>query len=60
MEAKYVINNRMNGDLYFVLKAPNGQVIATSEDYANIAAVNNAIESVRKYAATQIIEPENV
>lgn len=47
---KFVITKRSNGEFQFNLKADNGQVILTSEGYANKAACQNGIESVRKNA----------
>jgi uncharacterized protein YegP (UPF0339 family) len=39
-----------NGNLYFNLKASNGQIIGTSEMYESAAARDNGIESVKKNA----------
>jgi uncharacterized protein len=39
-----------NDEYYFRLKAKNGQVILTSQGYANKAGAKNGIESVKKNA----------
>lgn len=41
---------------YFVLKASNGEVIATSEMYSSKQAAQNGIESVRSNASTSEIK----
>ncbi|GHU78739.1 hypothetical protein FACS1894145_1440 [Bacteroidia bacterium] len=47
---KFVITLQKNGEYMFNLKASNGQVILTSEGYANKAGCLNGIESVKKNA----------
>lgn len=49
---RFVIDKASNGQYYFVLKAANGQVIATSETYVSKQSCDNGIESVRKNAPT--------
>jgi uncharacterized protein len=44
------------GKYRFRLKAPNGEIIATSESYSSKAACMNGIESVKKNAASASIE----
>lgn len=39
-----------HGELYFRLKASNGQVIVTSSTYTSMAACQNGIDSVKKHA----------
>ena len=39
---------RKNGGYYFVVKAPNGQIIVESSDYASESARNNGIASLKK------------
>jgi uncharacterized protein YegP (UPF0339 family) len=57
MAGKFVI--RTSGEeFYFVLKAGNGEIIATSERYASKASAENGIESVRDNAADAPIEDE--
>ncbi|MFT4198403.1 MAG: YegP family protein [Pseudoxanthomonas sp.] len=48
MAGKFVIGKRGNGQFQFNLKAGNGQVILTSQGYADKAGAKNGIESVRK------------
>lgn len=50
MAAKYVLTNSKDGQVMFNLKAPNGQVILTSERYTTRASALKGIESVRKNA----------
>lgn len=47
---KFVIKKTTKGEWMFNLKAGNGQVILTSENYSTKAACDNGIESVRKNA----------
>ena len=51
MAGKFVIEKRSNGDFQFNLKAGNGQVILSSQGYADKAGCKNGIESVRKNSA---------
>jgi uncharacterized protein YegP (UPF0339 family)/outer membrane murein-binding lipoprotein Lpp len=44
---KYVISKAKNDELYFNLKATNGQTILTSQMYSSESACINGIESVR-------------
>lgn len=46
---KFVIRKTAAG-FYFVLKAGNGEIIATSETYKSKDACKNGIESVKKNA----------
>jgi hypothetical protein len=41
---------------YFVLKAKNGEIIATSETYNSLANVLNGINSVKKNGQTQYVK----
>ncbi len=50
MTGKFVISKRSNGDFQFNLKAGNGQVILTSQGYADKAGCKNGIASVSKNA----------
>lgn len=54
MAGKFEIKTTAKGNFVFNLKAGNGQVIATSEQYNTIDACNKGIESVRKNAAAPI------
>lgn len=48
MAGKFVIGKRGNGDFQFNLKAGNGQVILTSQGYADKSGCRNGIDSVKK------------
>lgn len=50
MSARFVLDTTTNGQYYFVLKAGNGEVIATSETYVSKSGAENGIESVRRNA----------
>jgi uncharacterized protein len=45
---KFEIKTAKNGEVFFNLKADNGQVILTSEMYTTKTACNNGIASVQK------------
>lgn len=47
---KFVTKTGNDGQLYFNLRADNGQVILTSEGYTSSAARQNGIDSVKKNA----------
>ena len=47
---KFEITSRKNGEFQFNLKATNGQVIGTSQMYANELNMKNGIASVQKNA----------
>ena len=44
---RFVLKENEKGDWYFVLKASNGQVIATSEIYETRQGAENGIRSIR-------------
>lgn len=48
MAAKFELKKAKNGQIYFNLKAANGEVILTSETYKARGSAENGIESVRK------------
>ncbi len=50
MAAKFEVFKNKKGEFQFILKAPNGEVIATSEGYNNKSGCMNGIESVKKNA----------
>lgn len=50
--AFYEINEAKNDQLYFVLKAPNNKVIATSETYETMQACEKGIASCQRNAGT--------
>ena len=45
-----IYKSEKNEKFYFRLKAKNGQVILTSQGYANKAGAKNGVESVKKNA----------
>jgi uncharacterized protein len=51
MAAKFELKKAGNGQIYFNLKAGNGEVILTSEQYKELAGAKNGIESVKANAA---------
>ena len=51
MAGKFELKQLKNGQFLFNLKAGNGQIILTSEQYKAKAGALNGIESVRKNAA---------
>ena len=51
MAGKFEINQSKNGQYYFNLKAGNGEIILSSEQYESKSAAQNGIESVKKNAA---------
>jgi uncharacterized protein YegP (UPF0339 family) len=57
MAGKFVIK-KASGPYHFVLKAGNGEIIATSERYTTKAAAKNGIESVKTNAPTAKTEDE--
>jgi uncharacterized protein YegP (UPF0339 family) len=54
--SKIVITRTETGEYYFYLKAPNGQVIVTSQYYLTKVAVMNGIESMKYWVYTEEIE----
>lgn len=51
MAAKFELKNTESGEFTFNLKASNGQVVLTSQTYADRKSALKGIESVRKHAA---------
>ena len=51
MSGKFELKTAKDGQVYFNLKAGNGEIIASSELYKSKASALNGIESVRKNAA---------
>jgi uncharacterized protein len=50
VEANYERKTSKKGEPFFVLKAPNGQIIGKSEMYASAKAMENGIASVKANA----------
>ena len=59
MAGKFVISKDKKGEFRFVLKAGNGEIIASSEGYASKAGAQGGIESVRKNAADAAVVDES-
>lgn len=60
MAAKFVVKETSNGQFRFNLKAGNGEIIATSENYTTKAAALKGIESVKANAAGAAVDDETV
>lgn len=58
MAGKLVLKKGPTGKYRFVLKAGNGEIIATSESYTSKASAKNGIESVRENAKAATVEDE--
>lgn len=56
MSAKFEMYEDTSGEWRFRLKAPNGEIIATSEGYSTKQNCLNGIKSVKKNADLAIIE----
>lgn len=50
MAEKFEINKAKNGQFYFTLKAPNNEIIATSEMYTTKQNCEKGIDAVKRYA----------
>ncbi len=48
MAAKFELKKNKKGEFSFNLKAPNGRIILTSEQYSSKAGATNGIDSVKK------------
>lgn len=48
-----IYQSETSGDYYFRLKAKNGQVILSSQGYANKSGATNGVESVKKNSADE-------
>ena len=60
MPERFEIKKSANDQFYFVLIAPNNEVIAKSEMYATKDACKNGIESVKRYTSTASVEDKTV
>lgn len=56
----FILKKTANGEYMFNLKAGNGEVIATSENYTTSKAARSGIESVRKNAVAAVLEDQTV
>lgn len=55
-ESNFIRKTSSNGNYYFNLKAPNGQIIGSSELYASEAGRENGIYSVKQNAKQELVE----
>ena len=55
-ESRYEVKTNVKGQFRFNLKATNGQIIGTSENYESEAGCKNGIESVMKNAPEAAIK----
>lgn len=53
MAGKFVISKGKDGKDYFVLKAPNGEVILQSQGYKTASGCENGVESVKKNSQSE-------
>jgi len=60
MEERFEIRRSTDGQFYFVLIAPNNEVIAKSEMYKNKDGCKSGIDAVRKYSLTASIKDKTV
>jgi uncharacterized protein YegP (UPF0339 family) len=60
MGERFQIKKSSDGKFYFVLIAPNNEVIAQSEMYESMDSCKNGIESVKRYAPTAPIEDKTM
>lgn len=47
---RFVIQSSKDGQFYFVLKASNGEIIATSEMYKSKQSCKNGLKAVKRIA----------
>ncbi len=52
MSAKFEIKKSSNGQFFFNLRAGNGQIVLTSEQYKSKVSAENGIKAVRTNAGT--------
>lgn len=58
MAGKFVLKKSSSGKDHFVLKAGNGDIIATAETYYSKAAARNGIKSVQRNAPGANVDDE--
>jgi uncharacterized protein YegP (UPF0339 family) len=56
--AKFELKKTSSGQYRFNLKAGNGEIIATSENYTTKSSALNGIESVKKNAAGAAVDDQ--
>lgn len=60
MGERFEIRRSADDQFYFVLIAPNNEIIATSEMYKNKDGCKNGIDAVKKYAPTAPVEDKTI
>jgi uncharacterized protein YegP (UPF0339 family) len=58
MPGKFVLRKNAKGQFHFVLKASNGETIATSETYSSKSGAMNGIASVQKNAGSAKVDDQ--
>jgi uncharacterized protein len=58
--AKFTLSKEKSGKFKFSLLAPNGQVIATSQEYSTKASALNGVASLRKNAPAAALDDQTV
>lgn len=60
--ARFIVKGVENspGQFCFILKAPNGEVIATSEVYDSLQGCLKGVKAVKKYSKTAKVEKPSV
>ncbi|ENR6545985.1 YegP family protein [Vibrio cholerae] len=55
-KGKYELLKSRDNKFYFVLKAPNGEIIATSEMYSSKQSAINGISSIKTNADSDMVD----
>lgn len=55
-KGKYELLKSRDNKFYFVLKAPNGEIIATSEMYSSKQSAINGISSIKTNVDSDIVD----
>jgi len=53
---RYILFKGRNGQFYWNLKAPNGEIVAQSEGYVSKQGALNGIDANRRYAPTAPVD----
>lgn len=56
LKSNYEVKDSSNGQKYFVLKSPNGEIIGMSETYKSTSGLENGISAVREIGAVAPVE----
>jgi len=57
---RFEIRKAVDGQFYFVLIAPNNEIIAKSEMYTAKQGCQNGIDSVKKFAPTATVDDKTM